>query len=107
FEGLRDFLGSRRLAGRIGLADESPGEAPRPIHGDGPPFWAPTVASGRIELRLTNTGSVAWPAGVDLVAAWVATDLPYLPGRPAALESLDVEIPRLEPGQSVRVEVTL
>lgn len=107
FDGLRGFFASRRLAARIGLADEVPGAAPAAVGDDGPPFWAPSVADGPIDLRLTNTGMSAWPPDVALVGGTVAIDLPYLAGPPPSLEPLEVDVPALGPGESVVVRVAL
>ena len=63
-EGLAGFFAERELAGRIGLADEPVGQAPEPVDGSGPPFWAPVTPGGPLQLRLTNTGSADWPAGM-------------------------------------------
>ncbi len=106
FDGLAAFFGERELAGRIGLA-EAPEFVPGPVEGDGPPYWPQTVPDGVTALRLTNTGMVAWPESVALVAGWEATDEPYLAFPPSELTELGVEIPPLGPGESVVVEVEL
>jgi N-acetylmuramoyl-L-alanine amidase len=106
FDGLVEFFGARALAGRIGLASE-PVAAPDPVAGPGPPFWPPVAAGGAVELRLTNTGTESWPAGAELIAGWEETEAPYLAAAPAALETLDAEIPPLEPGESVVVSAAL
>ncbi len=107
FDGLVEFFGARRLAGRIGLADAPVGVAPQPVPGDGPPFWPSPLPDGPVELRLTNTGTEAWTVGSVLVAGWEQTDAPYLAVAPESLEALDAEIPALEPGESVVVWVNL
>ncbi len=107
FDGLVEYFSARPLAGRIGLADAPVGMAPEPVPGEGPPYWPPMAPSGPVELRLTNTGIVAWPAGSQLVAGWGETELPYLAAAPDSLEPLDVEVPPLEPGESVVVSVEL
>jgi N-acetylmuramoyl-L-alanine amidase len=106
-DGLASFFAQRELAGRIGLANEPVGLAPEPVDGLGPPFWVPVAPGGPLELRLTNTGTADWPAGMELVAGWEASGQPYLPQAPRELETLAVEIPRLAPGESVVVVVTL
>jgi N-acetylmuramoyl-L-alanine amidase len=106
-EGLASFFAERELAARIGLADEPAGQAPEAVDGTGPPFWAPQLPDGALELRLTNTGSADWPAGIELVAGWEATDQPYLPRAPKDLAALDVEVPPLAPGESFVVTVAL
>ncbi len=60
-----------------------------------------------VELRLTNTGTEAWPQGMRLVVGWEASDLPYLPAAPEALTPLDADVPSLGPGESVVVAVEL
>jgi hypothetical protein len=107
FEGLSDYLGARELAGRIGLADEPVGTAPEPVPGEGPPFWPPAAPGGAIQLRITNTGTEAWPAGSRLLAGWEETAAPYLARAPEDLEALDTEIPALEPGESVVIPAEL
>ena len=106
FDGLAAFFGERELAGRIALADSGAG-VPEPVEGDGPPFWAPVAPDGPFRLRLTNTGTETWPAAMQLVAGWEATDQPYLRRAPQALDGLDAEVPALGPGESVIVEVEL
>jgi hypothetical protein len=56
---------------------------------------------------LTNSGTEAWSADLELVAGWQATDEPYLAFAPDAIEPLDVSVPALAPGESATVEVTL
>jgi N-acetylmuramoyl-L-alanine amidase len=110
-EGLRDgiaaFLADRELAARIGLADEAVGRAPEAVAGDGPIFWPSVAPDGPVALRLTNTGTAAWPPGAELVAGWTETDQPYLASAPAELEPLAIEVPALAPGESVVVSVEL
>jgi N-acetylmuramoyl-L-alanine amidase len=101
YDGLVAFFGGRELAGRIGLASAPVGEAGEPVEGDGPPFWPPVVPDGPVELRLTNTGTVAWPGGAELVAGWAETDQPYLARAPDELEPLAAAVPPLAPGASV------
>ena len=107
-QGLRAWCGQRALAARIGLADEAVGATPEAVAGDGPPFWATVVDPATpLRLRLTNTGTDAWPAGTALVAGWEPSDAPYLRQAPEALDTLEVEVPSLEPGASVELEVVL
>ncbi len=106
FDGLAAFLGERELAARIGLAD-STDDPPQPVEGDGPPFRPPAAPDGPIALRLTNNGTQVWPSGSRLVAAWEASQQPYLPRAPDDLEALDVDVPSLAPGESVVVTVEL
>ncbi|HEY6609445.1 MAG TPA: hypothetical protein VI277_09640, partial [Candidatus Limnocylindria bacterium] len=107
FDGVAAFLGGRELAARIGIDGEAPGIVPAPIDGLGPPFLAPVAPSAPVRLRLTNTGTTAWPAGVEVAAGWEVSELPYLAAEPATLSPLPVEIPALAPGESVVVEITL
>jgi N-acetylmuramoyl-L-alanine amidase len=106
-DGLARFFGSRELAARIALEGAPAGEIPSPVEPPAPPFWASPLPAGPLQLRLTNTGTEAWPEELDLVAGWEPSDMPYLAGAPAELESLDVDVPALEPGASVVVQVTL
>jgi len=70
-------------------------------------YWPLVVGDpGRAVIRLTNTGSDSWPAGVQLLAGWAPTDEPYL-ARPPQLARLDVEAPALAPGESVDLELRL
>ena len=107
FDGLVDYLGQRQAAGRIGLADEVPGTLLPELSGSGPLFEARPGPDGPVELRLTNTGTEAWPSGMHLVAGWEASDLPYLPAAPGDLAQLGVAVPSLGPGESVVVVVDL
>jgi len=107
FDGLAAYFGARELAGRIALADVPIGAAPEAVDGDGPPFWPPVLPDEALELRLTNTGTAAWPEGAELVAGWGLTDQPYLARAPDELAPVEVEIPALAPGESVLVSVQL
>lgn len=107
FDGLATYFGDRPLAARIGLADAAPGRVPEAVAGTGPPFWASVVDPSAVQLRLTNTGTSRWPSAVELVAAWEATDQPYLRAAPADLTALGTHIPALEPGESASVTVAL
>jgi hypothetical protein len=106
-DGVAAFFADRELAARIGPADEPVGERPDAVPGDGPPFWAPTVPGGRLTLRVTNTGIEAWSAGARLVAGWEASDEPYLARAPESLDPIGPDLPALEPGESVVVDVEL
>lgn len=107
FDGLAAYFADRPLAARIGLADAAPGRVPMAVAGTGPPYWPPVVDPSAVQLRVTNTGTSRWPSGVELVAAWEATDRPYLRAAPANLAGLGTEIPALEPGDSVLATVEL
>ena len=106
-DGLAAYLGSRELAARIGLADAAVGQLPRPVEGDGPISWAPVVLDGPISLRLTNTGTDAWPSGMELVAGWTVSDQPYLARAPTELEPLAADVPALAAGESIVLSVSL
>ncbi len=102
-DGVADYLATRDLSARIGLADAPLPDTPPVADGDGPPYWAPVVTYGPIRLRLTNNGTAAWPAGLELVAGWEVSVAPYLARPPTALEPLAIDVPRLGPGESVIV----
>ncbi|MCA1569450.1 MAG: N-acetylmuramoyl-L-alanine amidase [Chloroflexi bacterium] len=106
-EGLSAFFADRPLAARIALAGAEPGRRPEEAEGDGPPFRAPVLPRRPIELRLTNTGTEAWPSGVRLVGGWEASDGPYLARAPAELERLRAEVPSLAPGEATLIGVEL
>jgi len=105
FDGLTDYFGSRRIAGRVELVDVPAGVPPQPVAGDGPPFWPPVVPDGPIELRVTNTGTDPWPAGSRLEAGWTASNAPYLARPPEDLKPVGPELPALGPGESVVIGI--
>lgn len=105
FEGLVAWFAQRELAARIAPADAEPGEAPEALPGEGPPFRAEPLEGGSLRLRIANTGTRAWEAGARLVGGWVASDGPYLYGIPETVAPIGPELPALEPGGSVVVEV--
>ncbi|HEX2194940.1 MAG TPA: N-acetylmuramoyl-L-alanine amidase [Candidatus Limnocylindria bacterium] len=113
YRGISAWLAERPLAVRYDALVPG-GEAGRlavPAPGNGPPFWAPELASqvadgGALRVRLTNTGWRAWPEGVQLLGGREASGLPYLPG-PPRLTPIGVEVPALAAGESVSVEVPL
>ena len=103
-DGIAGFFGERRAGGAHRPRRCEPvGQAPQPVAGDGPIVWAPVAPDGPLALRLTNTGTVAWPPGIALVAGWTVSDQPYLAKAPDELEPLELEIPALAPGESVVV----
>lgn len=110
---LGSYFGERQLAVRYDLLGEggAAGVAPTAVPGEGPLFWAPVADGATLTnvtaIRLTNTGSAAWPAGLRLIAAWAASPDPYLRQPPAGLETLAVDVPTLEPGESVELRVPL
>lgn len=107
FDGLVAYFSDRPLAARVALAELPPGRVPEAVDGSGPPFWAAVVDPTSVRLRLTNTGTSRWPSDIALVTAWEATDQPYLRAAPRDLVALGVEIPALEPGESVSLTVEL
>ena len=104
-EGLVAWFAQRDLAARIAPADTEPGEAPAAVPGDGPPFRAEPLEGGSLRLLVTNTGTRAWEAGARLVGGWIASGDPYLYGIPETVAPIGPELPALEPGASVLVEV--
>ncbi len=83
------------------------GEVPPVTPGDGPMFWPAEVGDPEhVAIRLTNTGTQAWPAGAELVAGWTLSAEPYL-ARAPRLTPLDVQVPALAPGESVDFAVSL
>jgi hypothetical protein len=106
-DGLAAYLGDRELAARIGPADATVGQAPEPVDGDGPMFWAPVAPDGPVSLRLTNTGTRDWPAGMQLVAGWDPSAQPYLSRAPSDLQPLEATVPALAAGESVVLVVSL
>jgi len=107
FEGLAAYFADRPLAARIALADAAPGDVPQAVAGTGPPFWPPVVDPSALELRLTNTGTSRWPAGLELVAGWEATAEPYLRNAPTGMTVVGLEIPALSVGESFLMQVAL
>ena len=108
-DALAAWFRDRSLAVRLDLLAPGgiAGLPPEVEPGDGPMYWPLVVGNpGRAAIRLTNTGSDSWPAGVQLLAGWAPTDEPYL-ARPPQLARLDVEAPALAPGESVDLELRL
>ena len=106
---LAAWFADRSLSVRLDLLalGGSAGLPPEAEPGDGPMFWPLVVGDpGRAGMRLTNTGTDSWPAGVQLLAGWSPTAEPYL-ARPPQLTPLDVEVPALAPGESVNLELRL
>ncbi len=103
FDGIVDYLAQRPLAARY----DAPGARIPPPPNEGPLDQARILPEGTTELVLTNRGTEVWPANLQLVAGWQASELPYLPSAPGGLEALPVDVPSLAPGESVRLTVTL
>jgi len=116
-EGIADALASyfadRPVAARYDalLPSGSAGLAPKPVPGEGPPFWIPALTASAvgdgITVRLTNTGSAPWPSGLQLGIGWAPSDMPYLRVPPDALGALPLAVPALAPGEAVELAFTL
>jgi N-acetylmuramoyl-L-alanine amidase len=108
-DALAAWFADRSLSVRLDLLAPggSAGLPPEAEPGDGPMFWPLVVGDlGRAGIRVTNTGTDSWPAGVQLLAGWSPTAEPYL-ARPPELAPLDVEVPALAPGESVNLALRL
>ena len=109
FDGIAAYFAQRPLAARIDPV--LPGGAAGPpvaVSGSGPPFWPPVLPDGgTLTVRLINTGTAAWPAGMRVVAGWGATTAPYLATTPKSVSPLEATIPTLAPGASVELPITL
>jgi len=108
-----EFLADRPRSARYDalVTGGGAGIDPTAVPGLGPPFWIPqldrsALASG-LAIRLTNTGSEAWPTGLSLLVGWQATDQPYLRRAPDELVTSDVTVPALRPGESVELRLAL
>ena len=114
YDGIRAWLAGRPLAVRYDaqLDGGHAGTVPAVQPGDGPPFWAAAagadaVASGLLPVRLTNTGTRAWPAGLQLLVGWEASAAPYLAGAPDELAPAGLEVPALQPGEAVTLDIPM
>jgi hypothetical protein len=112
-DALEAYFADRPLAVRFDalLAGGEAGLTATAVEGGGPPFWAPGVpraelATG-VPVRLTNTGTAAWPGDVRLLAGWQLSEEPYLREEPDALSDLGLLIPALAPGESVVLSVKI
>ena len=109
--GLERYFADRPLAVRFDalIPGGGAGTLPPAVGEAGPPFWAivvgPAELSQGIPVRLTNTGTAAWPAGLKVRGGWQASDEPYLRQPPDAVGDLGIEVPPLGPGESVVVLV--
>lgn len=104
-DGLRAWFAERELAGRIRVEGSEVGRVPAPRPGDGLPFVAEPMPEPPIRLRITNTGTAPWGAGARLVVGWIDSGDPYLYGPPDGASPIGPELPALEPGESVVVEL--
>ena len=110
FSALATYFSARPLAAAYTLPElePAPGTVPAPVAGAGPMYWPPEADGDRIAVRLVNTGSQAWPAGLRLEGARLATDQPYLRVPPDKLTPLlPGALPALAPGESIDVRVNL
>jgi N-acetylmuramoyl-L-alanine amidase len=110
FTALAEHFAARPLAVSYLLPEleSGPGPIPSAVPGDGPPFWVPEASGDEVVVRLTNTGTQPWPAGMQLMGGWQETDQPYLRLPPALLDPLLSDaIPPLAPGEAVDVRVRL
>jgi N-acetylmuramoyl-L-alanine amidase len=109
-DGLATYFGARRLAARIEPAEGSD-EPIVATDGDGPPYWIPTMEAGdggvTLPVRITNTGTEAWPASLRLLAGWEASGDPYLRAPPERLEPVGPVLPPLASGESVVVTLSV
>jgi len=111
-QGLSGYFADRPVAARYDalVPGGAAGVLPVAQPGDGPPYWASTVTrdllAAGLRLRLTNTGTAAWPAGLQLTAGWRTSDQPYLRAAPDSLAPLDAVVPPLAPGEAVELLVT-
>jgi N-acetylmuramoyl-L-alanine amidase len=103
YDGIVAYLAQRPLAARY----DAPGAGVAPPPDDGPLEQARILQEGTTEMVLTNRGMDVWPANLQLVAGWQASELPYLPSAPDRLDVLPVDVPSLAPGESVRLTVPL
>jgi N-acetylmuramoyl-L-alanine amidase len=88
--------------------EPSPGAMPVAVDGEGPPFWVPEATTDEVLVRIINTGSQPWPAGMELVGGWQASDQPYLRVPPEELVALLPDaLPALAPGEAIEVRATL
>jgi len=105
--GLVRYFADRALAVRLDalIPGGEAGSVASPVGDGGPPFWAPSTAlpelAHGIPVRLTNTGTDVWPAGLRVLTGWQPSDEPYLRQPPETVAELGVEVPQLAPGESV------
>jgi N-acetylmuramoyl-L-alanine amidase len=107
------YLADRPLAARYDalLSGGDAGTDPVALPGLGPPYWIPSVSAASLSaglgVRLTNTGSRAWPPALSLLVGWEETEQPYLRRAPVSLTRLAVTIPTLAPGESVELRLPI
>ena len=103
YDAIVAYLAQRPTAARY----DALGARVAPPPDDGALEQARILPEGTTELVLTNRGSEVWPANLQLVAGWQASELPYLPSAPDQLEALPADVPSLAPGESVRLTIAL
>ncbi len=88
--------------------EAAPGAAPVAVPGQGPPFWPPATADDEVLVKIINTGNRPWPAGMQLLGGWQASEQPYLRVPPASLEPTGIgPLPALAPGEALQIWVPL
>jgi N-acetylmuramoyl-L-alanine amidase len=115
YRGLVSYFNQRPLAVRYDalLPGGEAAAQPKAVAGQGPLFWAAQLpgASGgstvELPVRLTNSGTQAWPSGLRLMAGWQPSKDPYLSSAPPDLKPIDVQVPALAPGASVVLKLPL
>ncbi|MEX1073281.1 MAG: N-acetylmuramoyl-L-alanine amidase [Chloroflexota bacterium] len=112
-DALAAYFSDRPLAVRYDalVPGGSAGEAPDAVAGDGPPYWAPVLDAAALPdgttIRVTNTGTSAWPTGLRLMVGWEPSDDPYLRRAPVSLDPVAIDVPTLQPGESIVISVPL
>jgi N-acetylmuramoyl-L-alanine amidase len=87
--------------------EAAPGNVPAPVDDAGPPYWVPEATSDEILVRVSNSGTQPWPAGLSLVGTWQASDQPYLRVHPDVQDAAAEPLPALGPGEAIDVLLTL
>jgi len=112
-DALAAYFADRPLAVRYDalLPGGDAGTLPIAVGGSGPPFWAAGLRRGELAVglgvRLTNTGTEAWPADLRVLAGWEEGADPYLRRAPGLLDDFGVAVPALAPGESVVLELPM
>lgn len=112
-DALAGYFADRQLAVRydVEIPSGGAGIVPDPAAGNGPPFWVPELraagAGGGLSVRLTNTGSAAWPDDLALAVGWAPSEGPLLRRAPDDLAAVPVAIPALAPGEAVELALPL
>jgi N-acetylmuramoyl-L-alanine amidase len=108
FAALASHFSARPLAASYLLPEleSSAGVVPTPVDGDGPPYWLPETPANEVLVRVVNSGTEAWPAGVHLVGKREPSDQPYLRVVPDVQDAVSEPLPALGPGEAVDVLLT-